>query len=185
MPTWCWSRRRVAGTRAEMRHMRQQVEELIRRLRGDDPTDRFRAAARLAGLGEDARDAVPALLDRLNDSDSATIQIAISALSRIDQASEAVTAAFLRALRESQDKYVRQEAIRALGTRPGAETTGALAECLSDADRDIRYYAAISLKLLGARAKEAAPSLRKLLDDEHEKAIRVQAEVALENMERD
>jgi hypothetical protein len=158
------------------------TSELITKLHDEDPQTRFRAVAKLYGLGPAAKQAVAALIERLEDPHAATREFAATALAKIDPVSDLVVSALVARLTQDQPSHVRQEIVRALGSSPTKKATEALANALFDDDRLVRRYSVISLKVLGREAKDAAPALQKLLETETDNEIRSQATVALERM---
>jgi hypothetical protein len=157
----------------------EQIRELILKLRDEASRVRFYAASKLSEFGPEANAAVPLLLQLVDDPLTATRQAAVTALATIAPASDAVVSAFVAALKGDHPSYVKQEIVRALGSSPTHAAVAALANALRDHDEGVRRRAVISLKCLGASAKEAAPVLEKLLETETNSEIRSQASTAL------
>ena len=174
---------------AKPRIRKQSVEELTRdlitKLSDDHPHTRFRAAIRLQTIGPAAIGAVAALLERLSDSEMSIRQAAVAALAKIDPESDLVVSALVARLNVDQPLWDKRNIVQALGECPTKKAIEALAMALFDEHTEVRRAAAISLKILGIRAKEAAPALRKLLETELNRDIRTQATTALEMMRQE
>jgi hypothetical protein len=131
-------------------------------------------------LGEEARDAVPALIEMLEQSSSPESRFcAIQALGRIGPAAKAAVPLLVNVVLATNAPGqkatlfgtvwpVRREAIAALGfihARPDL-VVPVLISALGDPRWDNRFIAAFALGSFGADAKPAVPSLFKLLADE-------------------
>lgn len=160
----------------------QLTNDLMVKLNDEDSDIRFRAVTKLYSLGPTAKMAVAPLIRRLDDVHLPTRAFAATALAKIDPASDIVVSALVAKLEQDQPPHVRREIVRALGSSPTKKAVEALAKILFDKDADLRYYATISLKLLGSKASDAAPCLRKLMEIETDPGIRSQAAVALSRM---
>jgi HEAT repeat protein len=158
------------------------VSNLIAKLGDEDPQIRFRAVTKFYSLGPAATRAVPSLIQRLEDANQATRQLAAMVLTQIDPASDLVASALVARLELEELPQARHEIIRALGHTPTKQAVEALANALSEEDPKIRRYAAISLKVLGSKAKNAAPVLQRLMETETDEMVRMQATLALGRM---
>jgi hypothetical protein len=161
----------------------EQTNELIATLNDGDARTRFRAVTKLSTIGSAAKKSVPALIELLTDAAPATRQAAAIALTKIAPASDAVVSALVARLELEPLPATRREIARALGriTAPTKAATAALAKALFE-DPELRRCAVISLKLLGVKAKDAAPSLQRLMEFETDEDIRTQVAVALKRM---
>jgi HEAT repeat protein len=171
-----------ARTPVRRKSPRELTGEIISKLKDADPDVRFRAVGKLYSMGSAAKEAVASLIELLDDPHLPTRQIAATALGKIDPESGDVVSALVAKLKGDRQPYMKQAIVRALGNSPNKEAVRALASALSDEERDVRRYAAISLKLLGKQAKDAAPALRKFLEVETDEEMRSQATVALKLM---
>jgi HEAT repeat protein len=78
----------------------------------------------------------------------------------------------------TEDRDVRDRAVKALQKIGDLSTVPALIEALKDKDREVRWRAALALEEIGPEAKTAMPALSEALKDEDE-GVRLQAVVAL------
>jgi HEAT repeat protein len=130
---------------------------LVRALRGQNPTDRVRAAKDLGRLGWLAREALPALVGALNDVDAKVREAAAHAVGLMGP--EALPA--LIGMLSHDDKYVRRHAVWAMG-KLGPLARPALADlctALRDPDPRTASGAAQALGSLGTDGAEAVPAL--------------------------
>ena len=165
-------------------HAKDAASTLIDALRDKDDDCRFWAIIALSSIGPAAKDATPRLIEHLHDRAFGIRQAAAAALSVINPAAREVVPALVRVLASDKNNYVREEIVRALGKIGTKGAVAALIGALTDDSRDVRWYAAIGLKMLGARAKEAKKALQTLMANESDELIRSQAEVALRRMQR-
>jgi HEAT repeat protein len=84
---------------------------LVRRLRSQTPSDRLQAAKDLGRLGWLAREAMPALVNLLNDEDGKVREAAAHAIGQMGPDALPI----LREMLNHQDKYVRRHAAWAMG----------------------------------------------------------------------
>jgi HEAT repeat protein len=131
-----------------------------------------RLCAQLHGA---AREAVPALVELLDNDDEYLRGCELGALGRIDREAKAALPAVIRALKARQ-----RFAAWALGRigSDGKTVVPALVEALSDKDHPSRVDAAYALGTLGGDAKPAVPALRKATEDKSVH-VRVAARLAL------
>ena len=161
------------------------VEPLTRLLSAKDDETRLAGIGALGAIGPAAAPAVPVLGKRLKGAGPLERQAIIRALERIGAGAAAAIPALVE-LRRSPDAdlLTRCAAAQALGelaqgTPSPKEATAALAAALKDPSEDLRWYAAIALKLLGASAASALPALRSAAAGE-DGNLRVQAEAAIQ-----
>jgi HEAT repeat protein len=88
----------------------------------------------------------------------------------------------VKTLESDENQYVREEIVRALGRIGTADAVAALIGTLTDRSNDVRWEAAIGLKMLGRKAKKAREALQNLMIIESDENIRSQAEAALRRM---
>ncbi|MCS6864151.1 MAG: HEAT repeat domain-containing protein [Gemmata sp.] len=130
---------------------------LMAALRSSCATERLRAAKDLGRLGWLARDALPALVAVLNDSDHRVRESAAQAIGSMGPDALPTLVAMLG----HSDKYVRRHAVWALG-KLGPLARPALAElcsALKDTDPRTASGAAQALGSMGADAAEGVPAL--------------------------
>jgi len=147
---------------------KKAVPGLVKNLSSKDQYAREGACRELAELGPEAAEAVPALIQVLNDDPANTARYnAATALGAIGPAAEAAAGDLISALRH--DKHgVPREAAKALG-RLGPAGKAAVPDLMhalgEHRELDVRLNAAGSLGLLGEPI--ALPALKGALLDEH------------------
>jgi HEAT repeat protein len=137
------------------------VSDQVARLKSKDTDERRRAAKELAEMGADARDAAPALIKALKDSDLFVRRFSAEALGKIGpKASGSVEALTAVVKNKSEKKEVLQAAVTALGQMGGAGVD-ALVGVLKDHDMDnvARRKAAEALGEIGKDAHSAVEAL--------------------------
>jgi HEAT repeat protein len=121
-----------------------RIQRLERQLRtAKDPEDRYAAAVELGEMGEEARLAVPALIDALHDD------------------GRYVTATMLIF---PQEHYVRNAAYNALKRIGGPETIDALVTVIAHEGESDWYTSSMAARLLAEIGPEARPAAERLLD---------------------
>ena len=150
----------------------QQVERLIRELQDSDSDIRSIAAVTLGEIGPEAKDAIPALIQLLQDQDAEGFARANAALAlgQIGERTEDAMSVLIQALRD-QDKYVRRDAAGAL------EEIGSPRAIKAAKDR---YRMVVTLGWIGA--EDEIPALIQALQNE-DKDVRVNAVVTLGQIE--
>ena len=132
----------------------QQVERLIRELQDSDSDIRSIAAVTLGEIGAEAKDAVPALIQVLQDQDTEGFVRANAARALGEIGSGAVDA--IPALKQAlQDREVRGDAARALGKisiptaiEEAKNTVPALIRTLKNQNVDVPFFATWTLGVL-------------------------------------
>ncbi len=143
------------------------------------PQVRARAAAIIARIGPPAKDAVPALIEALDDANSETRIEVLLALGAIGSGAEVAVPEVTRAL-DDPDMNVRYAACCALGKIGGPACSAAdeLLENLSGVDRVLAVSSAWALARLDPRcpkiAAKAVPVLIKALEESNP-LVRLQA----------
>ncbi len=148
------------------------VPALTEALQSDKEGVPGRAARALGQIGTPAKDAVPALIERINKNKGRSrddVEV-IEALIRIAPRANKAIPGLRAILREPPRNPSRIHAVVALGKMgPRAkEAAPDLVKLLSEAPGKagpIRFHAATALGQIGAEAKEAVPALIKLLVD--------------------
>jgi len=150
----------------------QQVERLIRELQDSDSDIRSIAAVTLGEIGPEAKDAIPALIQLLQDQDAEGFARANAALAlgQIGEGTEDAMSVLIQALRD-QDKYVRRDAAGAL------EEIGTPRAIKAAKDR---YRMVVTLGWIGS--EDEIPALIQALQNE-DKDVRVNAVVTLGQIE--
>lgn len=175
-----WAARGLSGIGPDAK---EAVPALIESLEDKDDDCRFWAVMALSTIGSAATDAIPRLIEHLQDSAFGIRQAAAGALSRIAPTAPKVVPALVTTLASDENQYVREEIVRALGHIGTPAAVAALIGTLTDHSSGVRRYAAIGLKMLGAKAKEAKEALQTLMTTETDEGIRSQAEAALRRVE--
>lgn len=160
------------------------VPRLTSALSSEDAKLRFWALQALVAIGSAARPAVPKIKKLLRDEAFGIRQAAAGALATLATDIDATTAALMRVLRNDDNHFVRQSAVHALRQIGSSRAVPALIDALQDHEPGVRFDAAIALKVLGQKAKEAIPALQRFVQIERNEAIRDQAETALKRMRR-
>jgi HEAT repeat protein len=167
--------------------MTAQVQALVKQLKDETAEVRGAAAESLGALGPDAKAAVPALVERVQDdvwsisgfsrdnsSGNTSKDAAVAALLTI--APDEVEAALVRAT-ESRNERVKMWATAKLGTlskeipkSAGKDSVSrrvaVLVKQLKDGDAKVRHAAAVSLGSLGEEAQPAVPALIERIKDD-------------------
>ncbi len=131
------------------------VPALIELLKHKTPRSRQLTAKVLSYIGTDAKDAVPALIQSLQDEH--TRQFAIHALGRIGSEAKAAVPALTQLLK-NEVYYIRAGAAEALG-RIGSDAKSSVAElvkALNDDNPQVRRFAAEALKKIDPDAQQKA-----------------------------
>ena len=167
----------------------QQVERLIRELQDSDSDIRSIAAVTLGEIGPEAKDAIPALIQLLQDQDAEGFARANAALAlgQIGEGAEDAMSVLIQALRD-QDKYVRRDAAGALeeigtprtikaakdrhrmvvtlGWIGSEDEIPALIQALQNEDKDVRVNAVVTLGQI--ESEDVVPVLMGALQDQDE-----------------
>jgi HEAT repeat protein len=160
------------------RHLlHSEISRVVRSLGDDDWQVRMWAAGLLGQLGQDGRDAVPALTLATNDKEPYVRQFAAYALWRITQRPELAAPVTIQGL-ASEDSNLWVNATILLGARMGGSALPFLIEALSHGDARVRRGAAAALRRFHnpQEAKPAIPGLSALLNDSDEKVRRTAAQ---------
>lgn len=138
------------------------VATLIEQLNDEYWRTRYYAAEALGDMSEEAKDAIPALAERLSDVDGVVPVNAAIALGKIGD--PAVVPILARAL-SGQSEKVRMYAAEGLGKigEAAKDAVPELIKALSDVDWGVRDCAARALGRIGEAAKDAVPELIKTL----------------------
>ena len=150
----------------------QQVERLIRELQDSDSDIRSIAAVTLGEIGPEAKDAIPALIQLLQDQDAEGFARANAALAlgQIGEGAKDAMSVLIQALRDL-DKYVRRDAAGAL------EEIGTPRAIKAAKDR---YRMVVTLGWIGS--EDEIPALIQALQNQ-DKDVRVNAVVTLGQIE--
>ena len=141
-----------------------EVATLAQEIGAPNVAVRREAAYTLDRMGAGAKDAVPALIGALDDSDKQVWSFAISALANIGPEAKAAVPALIEGFgsrRRGRDRDRRQVQTRAAFalSRIGAAAIPALIEALKTDDDGLRAGAAKALAGMGAEAGAAIPAL--------------------------
>ena len=150
------------------------IESAVTALKTDDPNTRIKAANALGFMREDAVEAVPALIDALEDSYEPVRRNAIYALGAIGRpAVESLT----DPLDAEKEAFEMEPILHICDAAHGLAAVGAsavsvLISALGDERENVRASAAYALGEMGPVAAEAVDALIALLTDESEEVRR-------------
>ena len=150
------------------------IESTVTALRTDDPNTRMKAANALGFMREDAAEAVPALIDALEDSYEPVRRNAIYALGAIGELS---VEPLMDALNAEKEAFEMEPILHICDAAHGLAAVGApavsmLISALEDERENVRASAAYALGEMGPVAAEAVNALIALLTDESEEVRR-------------
>ena len=165
------------------------VPALIEALKTDTEGVVGRAARALGQIGPPAREAVPALIARIDENKGRSRDDAevIEALMRIAPRRNEVVPALCAILREPSNNPCRIHAVVALG-KMGEDAKEAVSDLIKMLEEEpsktgpLRFHAATALGKIGSEAKRAVPALVKLLNDKNAGPGRRTVVVALGEM---
>jgi hypothetical protein len=169
-----------------VRH-RDWAPDLLAGVTKGSPDVRFWAAMALQRASPDPAQAVPALIGLLSDPDRfGNRQVAAGALATIGRpAARDAVPALARVLDTDDNHFVRQDAVRALKTLAvwNPDAISVLIHALEDPHERVRSQAIQSCALLGVRAGDAVPALRRLAENGDEtEHLRSDASSAIERV---
>jgi len=171
-----------------------RVMELVQKFKDPDVTVRWKAAVALLQLGPSAKDAVPALLEAIDDEAASVAEAAAQSYRKITgkeppppkpktPPAPKVLPAVLNLIEQlkSEDTFARWRAVLALGElgEKAASAAAPLVELLDDSDDNVRWTAATSLGKIGPAARDAVPALAAALSDRDDSVIHRHAAAAL------
>jgi HEAT repeat protein len=201
----------LLGSGRSLSAVEPTVAELTAALPGGTEESRVKAIDGLAARGEDAAEAVPALIQQLSAKSPTIRAHAAFALGRIGNAAKPAAAA-LTTLAKDEDQNVRRQAVQAItAIRPGPQVMIPLMiSLLEDSDHGVqvrilravaeagepavpglieglkndraKYWACLVLREIGPPAKAAVPALIAALEDKRPE-VRREATLALGAME--
>ena len=156
----------VEASKALSRIGRAAVPTLIKGLKSESADVRTWCAFALAGIGPDARDAVPTLIQIVTD-DADARNPAIQALAAIGPDAAAAVPALAKALADGE-KHVQYWALRAL-RQIGPEARAAKAAVLTamQTDDQERRWAAVAALLAMGEVDDGLPVVRTALEDDN------------------
>jgi HEAT repeat protein len=133
-----------------------------------DPSVQKVAVRSLVMIGDDAKEAIPALKETAAKAENADVRgAAVTALGKLGKEGEEA----LLGLLGREDSAVRLACLQYLGKKGKApkSAVGDLIKALADKEADVRVLSAHVLGLMGADAKEALPALEKARKDADER----------------
>lgn len=140
-----------------------QLVLVIKNLWSKDESIRLAAAQRLGELGPQAVEAVPALVNTMEDADIEVALAACDALKRIGSASIPHLLGFMRDPQEKEKfRFYAAEALADLGS----DALPHLVMAMDDQDFAVRMMAIDSLPRVGIAAEEAVPKLNEFLRED-------------------
>jgi HEAT repeat protein len=143
----------------DRRLLAQAVEQLIERLKDDDPYVRLAAARGLAALPSVPEITAPIFERALKDADETTLNHALDALARLGAPA---VPKLVTGLSNEKFRPHALQVLRQIGP-PAAPATKALAQLIDHADEDTARSALLALAAIGPGAKDAVPALVKAL----------------------
>ena len=154
------------------------VPALAKLLRDSDAHVRAHAASALGAIGPAARDAVPQLTKAVADPDPTVRREAVEALRAIRPGPKVVLPLLTRLLQDAEPSVVLR-AIDAL-SEFGKDAVPALIEALQNPR--MRYWAILVLNEIGPDAADAVPALVRVLQEDKDPEVRMEALLALGNI---
>lgn len=136
------------------------IEDLIKKLLESDKIERMRAAIALGELGEEANEAVPALIQALQEDESSRIrEEAAKALGKAGKGINKVAAALVDAMMDDPAENVRVYAAESMG-EIGDVAVPALFDVLrKESNIEVKEKAIDAIGVIGVWAKREAPDL--------------------------
>jgi HEAT repeat protein/tRNA A-37 threonylcarbamoyl transferase component Bud32 len=177
--------RKITGTREPQRERRNQsrepsgvtpaVQNLLQAMQ--DPKSRWMAVVALGEMGSAAREAIPALVDALEDEDVAVRWDAAKALGKMGPAAAGAVPALAAVIHQQNDAIVRQYAVAALGKigPPAKAAVPALIGALKERASHLDEQAGDALVSIGPAA---VPALIEAMKDD-DPQVRLKAATAL------
>lgn len=177
--------RKITGTPEPQRERRNRsrepsgvppaVQNLLQAMQ--DPKSRWMAVVALGEMGSAARDAIPALVDALEDDDVAVRWDAAKALGKMGPAAASAVPALAAVIHEQSDAIVRQYAVAALGKigPPAKAAVPALIGALKERASHLDEQAGDALVSIGPAA---VPALIEAMKDD-DPQVRLKAASAL------
>ena len=172
---WNWMYGKTDLYETDRSDATMDVASAIVALKTDDTTARMKAANELGFMRADAAEAVPTLVDALEDSYEPVRRNAIYALGAIGKPAVEPLIDALAAEKEAFDMDPILhicDAAHGLAATGASETVPTLITALQDASENVRASAAYALGEMGPAAAEAVDELVALLIDESEEVRR-------------
>lgn len=160
------------------------VGKLTTQLKDEDEDVRYDAVKALEGMGDTAKEAVPALTEALSDQDPKVRYRAAKALSKIG-ANAAAVPALSEALKDNNPDvvYYAAKSLEALGTDAEPAVPGLIQALQSKQNEKAHYYVLKTLRNVGPGAAEAIPAVKSALDAK-DQTVRDAAASALRKLEK-
>jgi hypothetical protein len=177
-----WAIRRVSELGASAR---DAAPALVARLDDEDGDCRFWALIAVRSVGGPAlQAAVPSLLDRLNDSESAIRQTAAELLGDSGVATSRVATALIESLRRDDFEFVRDAAAKSLARLEAPTAVDALLEALAMDPSDlVRATAAEALGRVATPATATLCALSTAAESDPDQHVRREAARAVEQIQ--
>jgi HEAT repeat protein len=161
---------------------KEEIEDLLFRLRGKNPGNRANAARDLMKIGPGAAVHAPRLVKEFREEDPAIRQVVTNAVSGIGKAA---VPTLQQALADDHPLVRRQACIALMkigpDSKPALEALGQLAT--KDRDKEIRGFALAALTKIDPETSAILPYLKQTLKDE-EASVRLASLLALEEPAR-
>ena len=156
------------------------MPKLIKLLNDPEPVVRAQSAAALAAIGDDAKEALPTLLDNLLDSD---VQVQMQSFAATIAVGQADNRALLDGLKGANAKGRWATPFVLANGLSGKAAVPRLLKDLEGKDIGKRVSAALSLGRIGVDAEPAIPALTRMAKEEN-KQVRGAAQQALAEMDK-
>ena len=171
---WNWMYGKTNLYETEHPNTETDVSSAVETLKTDDPNARMKAANELGFMRTDAAEAVPALVEALEDSYEPVRRNAIYALGAIGKPA---VEPLIDTLDSEKEAFEMEPILHICDAAHGLAATGvsavsALATALEDERENVRASAAYALGEIGPVAAEAVDGLVALLTDESEEVRR-------------
>ena len=122
-----------------------RLEPLLRDLRSDDDSKRWRAVLALGALGAGSRPALMALLDATADDDEGVRRAAVAAVGRLGSSAREAVPALINILKDESLREVAADSLVMIGL----PSVPALLEVMQNASSSVRFQAADALTRIG------------------------------------
>jgi len=146
-----------------------KITDFIEKLKSTNLEEKREAAWELQDIGEDASEAIPALVVAIKDDDWAVRSMSVLALGKLKY--DKVNSDLIHLLQNDESEEVRASAAEALVRIKPAEINSLLVRAIKDKHRLVRERVVWGLGVIGEQAKEAIPDIIDLLQKPDEGLI--------------
>ncbi len=138
-----------------------KIAVFIEKLKSNNLEEKREAAWELQEIGEDASEAIPALVIAIKDDDWAVRSMSVLALGKLKY--DKINPELIHILQNDESEEVRASAIDALVRIQPPDINSLLVQAIKDEHRLVRERVVWGLGVLGENAKEAIPNIIDLL----------------------